>query len=83
VPSIRVERSPDGRAGTRLALDRASTDRRAFRQVPPEPGPRGLLVFRRSALGVEMDELGSILEGRLGRLGSSRHEAPRSARIDH
>ena len=53
--------------------------RRALSQVPLEPAQRRLLVLRRAALGVEVDELQRILERRLGssRAASSASQSAR------
>jgi len=56
--------------------------RRAFRQVALEPAQRGLLVLRRSALGVEMDELERILEREVRKVAGGVFSSPQRSALD-
>jgi hypothetical protein len=55
---------------------------RAFRQIPPEPSQRRLLVLRRSPLGVEVDELEGIFEPEVRKFAGRILGHPESSALD-
>jgi hypothetical protein len=66
----------------RSDLREMSRSRRAFREVSLEPAQSRLLVLRRTALGVEMDELQEVFERQVREFASGVLGQPQNSALD-